>query len=195
MTQVPVVKIEDKVLGVIAPGLRAKLKAAGLLRPGSQLSVTLESLPATTATLSIDKESLKYPETWIRRADASKQAWIQNHLESPSPTVEPVSPEKPYERPEWEQHLVKAALRTLNNVQPNEFGERMAVMGQTLVTYTDNEQGRTLKVVDLNHQGRGILYKAEAGKAPIVDNFTIAEKQQLADQVISQKTKSDSLSR
>jgi hypothetical protein len=192
---VPVVKIEDKVLGVIAPGSRAKLKAAGLLRPGSQLSVTLESLPATTATLSIDKESLKYPETWIRRADASKQAWIETNLESPSPTVEPVSPEKPYERQKWEQHLVKAALRTLNNVQPNEFGERMAVMGQTLVTYTDNEQGRTLKVVDLNHQGRGILYKAEAGKAPIVDNFTHTEKQQFASKVIPQKTKSDTLSR
>lgn len=71
----------------------------------------------------------------------------------------------------------------------------MAVMGQTLVTYTDNEQGRTLKVVDLNHQGRGILYKAEAGKAPSIDNFTRAEKQQLADQVIFQKTKSNSLSR
>ena len=71
----------------------------------------------------------------------------------------------------------------------------MAVMGQTLVTYTDNEQGRMLKVVDLNHQGRGILYKAEAGKAPIVDNFTPTEKQQFALQVIPQKTKSDTLSR
>jgi hypothetical protein len=190
-----VAKIGDKVLGVIDPNDREKLKAAGILKPGTQLNTTLQSNPASTATLSIDKETLKYPETWIRRADASKQAWIQTNLESPSPTVEPVSPEKPYERPKWEQHLVKAALRTLNNVQPNEFGERMAVMGQTLVTYTDNEQGRTLKVVDLNHQGRGILYKAEAGKAPSVDNFTLAEKQQLADQVIPQKTKSDSLSR
>jgi hypothetical protein len=192
---VPVVKIEDKVLGVIAPEERAKLKAAGILKPGTQLNTTLQSLPATTATLTIDKESLKYPETWIRSADASKQAWIQTNLESPSPTVEPVSPEKPYQRPKWEQHLVKAALRTLNNVQPNEFGERIAVMGQTLVTYTDNEQGRTLKVVDPHHQGRGILYKAEAGKAPIVDNFTHTEKQQFASKVIPQKTKSDTLSR
>jgi hypothetical protein len=194
-TPVPVAKVGDKVLGVIDPNDREKLKAAGILKPGTQLNTTLQSKPATTATLSIDKESLKYPETWIRKADASKQAWIQTNLKSPSHTVEPVSPEKPYERPKWEQHLVKAALRTLNNVQPNEFGERMAVMGQTLVTYTDNEQGRTLKVIDLNHQGRGILYKAEAGKAPIVDNFTLAEKQQLADQVIPQKTKSDTLSR
>ena len=194
-TPVPVAKVGDKVLGVIDPNDREKLKAAGILKPGTQLNTTLQSNPATTATLSIDKESLKYPETWIRRADASKQAWIQTNLESPSHTVEPVSPDKPYERPKWEQHLVKAALRTLNNVQPNEFGERMAVMGQTLVTYTDNEQGRTLKVVDLNHQGRRILYKAEAGKAPIVDNFTPTEKQQFASQVIPQKTKSDTLSR
>ena len=194
-TPVPVAKVGDKILGVIDPNDREKLKAAGILKPGTQLNTTLQSNPASTATLSIDKESLKYPETWIRRADASKQAWIQTNLESPSPTVEPVSPDKPYERPKWEQHLVKAALRTLNNVQPNEFGERMAVMGQTLVTYTDNEQGRTLKVVDPHHQGRGILYKAEAGKAPSVDNFTLAQKQQFADQVIPQKTKSDSFSR
>ncbi len=71
----------------------------------------------------------------------------------------------------------------------------MAVMGQTLVTYTDNEQGRTLKIVDPHHQGRGILYKAEAGKAPRIDNFTRAEKQQFADQVIPKKTKSNTLSR
>ena len=37
--------------------------------------------------------------------------------------------------------------------------------------------------------------KAEAGKAPSVDNFTLAQKQQFANQVIPKKTKSDSLSR
>jgi hypothetical protein len=190
---VPVAKIGDKILGVIDKSDCQKLSAAKLLRPGASIKCELQSNPATTATLTIEKDTLSYPYNWIKQSDASKQAWIQNNLESTSHTVEPVSPDKPYERPEWEQHLVKAALRTLNNVQPNEFGERMAVMGQTLVTYTDNEQGRTLKVVDLNHQGRGILYKAEAGKAPIVDNFTPTEKQQFALQVIPKKTKSDTL--
>ncbi len=196
-TPVPVAKLGDKVLGVIDANDCEKLKAAGIFKSGIQLNTTLQSNPSSTATLSIDKASLKYPKTWIKRADASKQAWIQNNLEnlSPSPKIEPVSPDKPYERPEWEQHLVKTILRTLNNVQPNEFGERMAVMGHCLVTYTDNEEGRTLKVVDLNSQGRGILYKAEAGKAPLIDNFTQAEKQQFASLVIPQKTKSDSLSR
>lgn len=192
---VPVAKLGDKVLGVIDTNDCEKLKTAGIFKSGIQLNTTLQSNPSSTATLSIDKTSLKYPETWIKRADASKQAWIQNNLEnlSTSPKVEPVSPDKSYERPEWEQHLVKTVLRTLNNVQPNECGERMAVMGHCLATYTDNEQGRTLKLVDLNNQGRGIVYQAEAGKAPLIDNFTQAEKQQLVSFSIPQKNKSDSL--
>lgn len=196
-TPVPIAKLDDKILGVINANDCEKLKAAGIFKSGIQLNTTLQSNPSSTATLSIDKTSLKYPETWIKRADASKQAWIQNNLEnlSSSPKIESVSPDKSYERPEWEQHLVKTVLRTLNNVQPNEFGERMAVMGHCLVTYKDNEEEQTLKVVDLNSQGRGILYKAEAGKAPLIDNFTQAEKQQFASLVIPQKNKSNSLSR
>jgi hypothetical protein len=41
----------------------------------------------------------------------------------------------------------------------------------------DSEQGRTLKIVDANGE-RGILYQAQAGSRPSIDNFSQSEKQQ-----------------
>jgi hypothetical protein len=263
---VPVAKIGDKVLGVIDKSDRQKLQAAKLLRPGASIRCELQSNPATTAILCIDKESLRYPTTWIRQADASKQAWIQENLvgsreqedsspqprsrspeasfkpyeqgaggkgagfdvsaqrstersrrspngsrgnapfpplpcseakhgsQSPtplsglhsgggkSPSVCPPAPPLPappllYERPPWEQNLVKTTLKALNSVQPDAKGQRIGTVGQYIATYTDSEQGRTLKIVDANGK-RGILYQAQAGSRPSVDNFSPIEKQQ-----------------
>ena len=141
---VPVAKIGNKVLGVIDKSDRPKLQAAKLLRPGASFRCELQSNPATTAILSIDKESLRYPTTWIRRADASKQAWIQENLvesreqgDSP-PQPRSRSPEasfKPYERPPWEQNLVKTTLKALNSVQPDALGQRIGTVGQYIATY------------------------------------------------------------
>ncbi len=65
---------------------------------------------------------------------------------------------KPYERSTWEQNLVKTTLKALNSVQPDNLGQRIGTVGQYIATYTDSEQGRTLKIVDANGE-RGILYK------------------------------------
>jgi hypothetical protein len=35
-----------------------------------------------------------------------------------TPSIPVADSDKPYERPTWEQHLVKAALKTLNTIQP-----------------------------------------------------------------------------
>jgi len=99
-----------------------------------------------------------------------------------SPSVCPPAPPLPappllYERPPWEQNLVKATLKALNSVQPDSKGQRIGTVGQYIATYTDSEQGRTLKIVDANGE-RGILYKAQAGSRPSVDNFSPIEKQQ-----------------
>jgi hypothetical protein len=185
-TPVPVAKIEDKVLGVIDKSDCQKLQAAKLLRPGAQFKCSLQSNPATTAILSIDKESLRYPQTWIRQADASKQAWIQENLAGSReqgdssrkpPSRSPEASSKPYERPSWEKNLVLTTLKALNSVQPNGLGQRIGTVGQYIATYTDSEQGRTLKIVDGNGE-RGILYFSIAGSRPSIDNFSKSEKQQ-----------------
>jgi hypothetical protein len=183
---VPVAKIGNKVLGVIDKSDRPKLQAAKLLRPGASIRCSLQSNPATTAILSIDKESLRYPSTWMSLADASKQAWIQENLvgsreqgDSPSQprSRSPEASFKPYERPPWEQNLVKTTLKALNSVQPDALGQRIGTVGQYIATYMDSEQGRTLKIVDANGE-RGILYQAQAGSRPSIDNFSQSEKQQ-----------------
>jgi hypothetical protein len=99
-----------------------------------------------------------------------------------SPSVCPPAPPLPappllYERPPWEQNLVKTTLKALNSVQPDAKGQRIGTVGQYIATYTDSEQGRTLKIVDANGE-RGILYKAQAGSRPSIDNFSPIEKQQ-----------------
>ena len=251
---VPVVKIDDKILGVIDGSARDKLKSAGLLRPGVKLNTTLQSNPATTAILNVDKESLKYPESWIRRVDVFKQIGIEDNLEigigdsiktevqekpkigmqdnlesaSVIPTnfgKTPVNQEtlkeksvtqkatreeelppkpnhipsdtKPYQRPDWEKHLVKYALKTLNNIEPDEFNRRIAPIGQYIAIYTENKQEKTLRIIDGIGDG-GILYKAKQGEPPSIDNFSQAEKQQfnsLMQQNQPAKNKPDGLSR
>jgi len=192
---VPVVKIQDKVLGVIDPGDREKLKAVGLLKPGTKLNTTLQSNPSTTAILTIEPESLKYPESWIKSTDASKQAWLKENLESPSQTPENPSPNstntKPYERPKWEHNLVKSTLKALNNIQPDSFSRRITTMGEYIAIYTENQQERSLRIID-GLGDRGVLYKAQQGEPPSIDNFSPVEKQQFAQQQLS-KNKTDVL--
>jgi len=204
---VPVAKIDDKILGVIDKSDRQKLQAAKLLRPGAEIRCSLQSNPATTATLTIDKDSLNYPDTWIRQADASKKAWIQENLagsktqgarkeedsSSQLPSRSSVASSLPYERPAWEQNLVKTVLKALNSVQPDAKGQRVGTIGQYIATYTDSGQGRTLKIVDSKGE-RGILYKAQAGERPSVENFTAREKQQFQS-LIPQQAKPNLLNK
>lgn len=290
---VPVVKIDDKIVGVIDGSACDKLKSAGLLRRGVKLNTNLQSNPATTAILTVDKESLKYPENWIKTVDVSRQIGIednleigiedslkigvgdnletgirnnpetgmqdnleigignnpkigmqdhletgsqnnsqtgmQNNLESTSvipislgktpvnqetlkeksvtqkttrqqelpPKSNPISSDtKPYQRPEWEKHLVKYALKTLNNIEPDEFSRRIATMGQYIAIYTENKQEKTLRIIDGIGDG-GILYKAKQGEPPSIDKFSEAEKQQfnsLMQQNQQIKNKPDGLS-
>jgi hypothetical protein len=191
---VPVVKIGDKTLGVIDVSDRDKLKAAGLLKPGAKLTTTLQLNPPSTATLKIEKESLNYPDTWIRSADASKQQLLETislaatRKENTSESHQPTDAQSPplssphtstpvYQRPEWEQKMAQSALRTLNSVQPDSFGRRVSTFGEYVAIYSEKE--KALRILD-GVGDRGILYKAQRGEAPSISNFSQAEKQQLA---------------
>ncbi|MCA1993965.1 MAG: hypothetical protein LDL41_18250, partial [Coleofasciculus sp. S288] len=66
-----VAMLGDKVIGTFDKDARNALKAAGKLRPGAELEATLTSNPSTTATLKIEPDSLKYPETWRQNKEAS----------------------------------------------------------------------------------------------------------------------------
>ncbi|HEY9599635.1 MAG TPA: hypothetical protein V6D33_18385 [Cyanophyceae cyanobacterium] len=158
----PVVKIGDNVLGVLDKESCEKLQKTGRYKPGVEIQVELQNNRASTAMLHVDKHSLKFPEAWIREADASKQAWIQENLEA-----------KPYQRPEWETKMAKAAFRELNAIQPNSLGNRVTGFGEYVAIYNDKEQ--CLKIRDVEGT-RGVIYQAKRGEPPDVERFTQPEK-------------------
>jgi hypothetical protein len=67
---IPVVQMENKVLGVIDKESAAQLHAHNKLKPGVSLAVSLESAPSTFAYLKVDASTVTYPERWTRDKDA-----------------------------------------------------------------------------------------------------------------------------
>lgn len=183
----PVVKIGDNVLGVLDKESCEKLQKAGRYKPGVEIQVELQNNRASTAMLHVDKHCLQFPEDWIREADASKQAWIQENLQLSEVKVLET---KPYQRSEWEMKMTKTALRELNGVQPNSLGNRVKCFGEYVAIYNDKEQ--CLKIRDVEGT-RGVIYQAKRGKPPDVERFTQPEKQMFQTLELKRKSNEASL--
>jgi hypothetical protein len=56
-------------------------------------------------------------------------------------------------------------------------------MGAYIAVYTENSLERSLRVFD-GMGDRGILYKAQQGERPSIDNFTHQEKQEFASLIL-----------
>ncbi|MBE9128707.1 MULTISPECIES: hypothetical protein [unclassified Coleofasciculus] len=175
----PVAKIGEKTLGVIDKESCEKLQKAGIYKSGTELQVTLQNNLASTATLHIDKDSLKFPETWNKEAPAlpsDRQATDGLALSGAEGLNKENLEAKPYERPEWETKLTKSALRELNDIPPSSLGNRITVLlGEYIAVYNDKE--KCLKIHDVERD-RGVIYQATRGKPPEVEKFTLQEKLQ-----------------
>lgn len=67
---IPVIQMENQVLGVIDKESANQLLAHNKLKPGVSLAVSLESAPSTFAYLKVDASTVTYPERWTRDKDA-----------------------------------------------------------------------------------------------------------------------------
>lgn len=148
----PMAKIGEKTLGVIDKESCEKLKKAGIYKPEIKIQVTLQNNLASTATLHIDKDSLKFPS-------------IQEEREAPTP----------YQRPEWETKLTQSALKALNSIKPSSLGNRITIFNSYVAVYNDKE--KCLKIHDVE-RARGVIYQAKRGEPPEVETFTQKEKLQ-----------------
>jgi hypothetical protein len=187
-----VATVKDKIIGTFDKEACNLLQQAGKLHIGAELLMSLTSNPPTTAILKIEPDSLKYSKTW--RQNKVKQEMSQtsdavegitkasSHQKSPSSTTR-TSDEKisqngqaPYERDQWERAMVDAAIDSLKKVPEDSKQKRVAPLGENYIA-VHNMRDKTLKILDITGD-RGLIYKAEQGKAPSVCQFSLAEKQQ-----------------
>ena len=87
---IPVIQMENKVLGVIDKESANQLRAHNKLKPGVSLAVSLESAPSTFAYLKVDASTVTYPERWTRDKDARVSSLVAS-VEKSSNSVASVS--------------------------------------------------------------------------------------------------------
>lgn len=187
-----VAMIGDKVIGTFDKDARNLLQQAGKLRTGAEISVSLTSNPSTTATLKIESDSLKYPEAW-RQNKAGREmplsvqgdkvedlTKVPSNQKSPSITTSSCDEkgsqniQAPYERSQWERAMVDEAINSLKKVPEDSKGKRVATLGENYIA-VHNVRDKTLRILD-STSDRGLIYKAEQGKAPSVCLFSETEK-------------------
>jgi hypothetical protein len=189
-----VATIGDRVIGTFDKDARHLLQQADKLHTGAELSVSLTSNPPTTATLKVEPDSLKYPETWRQNKIAREMPLplqgyrVEDLTKAPSsqksPSLTTSTPnekvsqngQSPYQRAEWERAMVDGTIDSLKKVPEDSNGKRIAPLGENYIA-VHNARERTLKILDITGD-RGLIYKAEQGKAPSVCQFSPAEKQQ-----------------
>ncbi len=79
-----------------------------------------------------------------------------------------------YQRPDWEKNMVAAAFSSLKTVAEDPNHRRVTAFGRNYVAVY-NSQDKSLRILD-SIGDRGLVYKAEQGKAPSVCQFSEAEK-------------------